>query len=120
VRECRVYLLFHQTDILRLENLWQFSNLRRLQLDNNIIEEIPAEALASLTQLEWLDLSFNNIEEISGLDNLVQLRDLSLAHNRIKTVGNLDALKTLQVLSLANNLIEENTEWDNVSGHNSL
>ena len=90
-------------------------SLRRLQLDNNIIEEIPAKALATLTQLEWLDLSFNNIERISGLDTLVHLRDLSLAHNRIKTVGNLDSLKKLQVLSLANNLIEETTEWNNVS-----
>ena len=112
----RVTSFFHQTDILRIDNLWQFTNLRRLQLDNNIIEEIPAKALTMLTQLEWLDLSFNNIEEISGLDTLVHLRDLSLAHNRIKTVGGLDALKKLQVLSLANNLIEETTEWNNVRG----
>ena len=84
-------------------------------MDNNIIEEIPTDALESLTQLEWLDLSFNNIETISGLDGLVNLRDLSLAHNRIQKVKNLDALKHLQVLSLANNLIEENSEWENVS-----
>ena len=114
-KEERCHLLLSLTDILRIENLWQFTNLRRLQLDNNIIEEIPEKALAALTQLEWLDLSFNNIECISGLDTLVNLRDLSLAHNRIKAVGNLDALKELQVLSLANNLIEETTEWNNVS-----
>lgn len=105
----------HFADILRIENLWQFKNLRKLQLDNNIIEEIPENALSSLTRLEWLDLSFNNIERISGLDKLVCLRDLSLAHNRIKTVSNLDSLSQLQVLSLANNLIEETSEWTNVS-----
>ena len=102
------------SDILRIENLWQFKNLRKLQLDNNIIEEIPENALESLTQLEWLDMSFNNIENITGLSKLVHLRDLSLAHNRIKTVCNLDALPKLQVLSLANNLIEETNEWTNV------
>lgn len=39
-------------DILRIENLWQFSNLVKLQLDNNIIEKI--EGLDTLVHLEWL------------------------------------------------------------------
>ena len=39
-------------DILRIENLWQFSNLEKLQLDNNIIEKI--EGLDTLVHLEWL------------------------------------------------------------------
>lgn len=64
-------------DILRIENLWQFTNLRKLQLDNNIIEDMYG--LDKLTQLEWLDLSFNNIEIISGLEKLVNLKDRSLA-----------------------------------------
>lgn len=97
---------FSFSDILRIENLWQFTNLRKLQLDNNIIEEVVG--LENLVHLEWLDLSFNNIEVIGGLDTLVNLKDLSLASNRIQTIGNLDALAgSLQVLSLANNLIED-------------
>ena len=64
--------------------------------------------LEKLTQLEWLDLSFNNIEIISGLDTLVNLKDLSLANNRIQMVEGLDSLVgCLQILSLANNLIED-------------
>ena len=110
-----MFTLSYSADILRVENLWQFTNLRKLQLDNNIIEEIPEDALSSLTQLEWLDLSFNNIERITGLSKLVCLRDLSLANNRIKTISNLDSLNQLQVLSLANNLIEETSDWTNVS-----
>ena len=91
--------------------MWQFANLKKLQLDNNIIEEISG--LDTLTQLEWLDLSFNNIEEISGLERLVNLKDLSLANNRITTIENLDALVgSLQILSVANNLI---TDLKNVS-----
>ncbi len=94
------------TDILRIENLWQFKNLRKLQLDNNIIEDVYG--LEMLTQLEWLDLSFNNIEVIRGLSKLVCLKDLSLANNRIQCIENMDSLReSLQVLSLANNLIED-------------
>ena len=39
-------------DILRINNLWTFTNLRKLQLDNNIIEKI--ENLELLVNLEWL------------------------------------------------------------------
>lgn len=61
----------------------------------------------TLVHLEWLDISFNNIDKICGLEKLVNLRDLSLAHNRITVVENLEALVNLQVLSLASNLIED-------------
>ena len=92
-------------DILHIDNLWQFTGLCHLQLDNNIIEEV--KGLESLTQLQWLDLSFNNITIISGLSNLTNLTDLSLAHNRISKIENLESLTKLQVFSIANNLISE-------------
>lgn len=55
--------------------------------------------------LKHLDLSFNNIEAIEGLNNLINLKDLSLAHNHIKGIENMDGLP-LQVLSIGNNLID--------------
>ena len=39
-------------DILRIENLWQFVNIVKLQLDNNVIEKI--EGLENLVNLVWL------------------------------------------------------------------
>ena len=39
-------------DILRIENLSQFTALKKLQLDNNIIEKI--DGLECLVNLEWL------------------------------------------------------------------
>ena len=41
------------------------------QLDNNIISCI--ESISHLTCLEWLDLSFNNISKIEGLDTLTRI-----------------------------------------------
>ncbi|XP_070938539.1 dynein regulatory complex subunit 3 isoform X6 [Macaca nemestrina] len=57
-------------------------------------------------QLDFRNLSFNNIETIEGLDTLVNLEDLSLFNNRISKIDSLDALVKLQVLSLGNNQID--------------
>jgi Leucine-rich repeat (LRR) protein len=39
-----------------MENLWLFTNLTKLQMDNNIIEKI--EGLDTLTKLTWLGKFF--------------------------------------------------------------
>ncbi|KAK2533658.1 Lrrc48 [Columba guinea] len=93
--------LAKKEDILQIDNLWQFENLTKLQLDNNIIEKI--EALECLVHLVWLDLSFNNIEVIEGLDTLVKLQDLSLYNNRISKIEHMDTLQELQIFSIGKN-----------------
>lgn len=90
-------------NVLKIDNLQGFAMLRRLCLDNNIIQSITN--LSHLVHLEWLDLSFNNITKISGLDKLTKLKDLSLFSNRITEVEGLDSCTALQCLSLGNNLI---------------
>jgi Leucine-rich repeat (LRR) protein len=42
--------------------------------------------------LQWLDLSFNLITTIEGLDKCWQLTDLSLFKNKIKKLGGLGEL----------------------------
>ena len=56
--------------------------------------------------LKWLDLSFNSISKIEGLDNLKYLSDLSFSYNRISRIEGLDSLVNLQTLSLAHNKLE--------------
>ncbi|KAK3789570.1 hypothetical protein RRG08_016249 [Elysia crispata] len=92
-------------NILKIDNLWEFTALTKLQLDNNIIEKI--EGLDLLVNLVWLDLSFNNIEVIEGLNNLINLKDLTLYNNRISKIENIEALKQLHVFSIGNNEIKE-------------
>jgi len=90
-------------NVLKIDNLQGFAMLRRLCLDNNIIQSISN--LDHLVHLEWLDLSFNNITKIQGLNKLAKLKDLSLFSNRISEVEGLDSCTALQCLSLGNNLI---------------
>ncbi|KAE9301932.1 hypothetical protein PF008_g22613 [Phytophthora fragariae] len=90
-------------NVFKMENLETLRHLVKLQLDNNVLQEI--DGIGHLVHLKWLDLSFNNISSIKGLDNLVQLTDLSLYNNCIAKLENLDTLKELQVLSIGNNLL---------------
>lgn len=64
-----------------------------------------------------LDLSFNNIEGIEGLDSLVKLEDLSLYNNRISVIENMDTLLNLHVLSIGNNFL---AQLENVSNFHAL
>ncbi|XP_051877932.1 dynein regulatory complex subunit 3 [Pristis pectinata] len=99
------HLQLDYQNILKVDNLWQFTSLTKLQLDNNVIEKI--EGLNTLVNLIWLDLSFNNIEMIEGLDELVKLEDLSLYSNRISKFENMDSLVNLQVFSIGKNHISD-------------
>jgi Leucine Rich repeats (2 copies) len=52
------------------------------------------------THLTWLNLSFNQISKIEGLDCLKNLTDLSICDNQITDLAGLDYLKELQCLSI--------------------
>jgi hypothetical protein len=56
--------------------------------------------LSSQTNLTWLDLSFNRITAIEGLEQLTRLSDLSLFNNQISSLQGLDTLQNLNVLSI--------------------
>lgn len=53
----------------------------------------------------WLDVSFNNVRSIKGLDTLVKLEKLYLINNKIKKIENLDLLINLTELELGDNRI---------------
>ena len=63
-----------------------------------------------LVNLEWLDLSFNLIEKIEGLEKLTKLTDLSLFSNNISKLQGLETLKQLNVLSVGSNKITDYLE----------
>jgi Leucine-rich repeat (LRR) protein len=52
------------------------------------------------------DLSYNVIEEISGLERLTKLTDLTLHHNLISELDGLDYQRNLETLSLGDNRLE--------------
>jgi len=67
--------------------------------------------------LYLLDLSFNNIEVIEGLEKLTKLEDLTLFNNRIQLLENMDSFPNLHVFSIGNNNL---SSLENVSPTFSL
>lgn len=65
-----------------------------------------------MTECVLLDLSFNNIRMIEGLDCLLKLEVLNLSNNKISVIENMDMLEKLTHFNLANNCLEN---LDNVS-----
>lgn len=53
-----------------------------------------------------LDLSFNRIKEIEGLEQLINLEKLYLSSNRITKITNVNHLLNLQMLELGDNKIK--------------
>ena len=83
-------------NILPLTNL---VNLIYLELNQNQIEEIPAE-FVNLKKLQTLELSYNNITNLPDLQGLDSLAEISLSYNNLSNEDfvKLDALKKVQFL----------------------
>ena len=76
----------------------QFKNLKQLNISNNEITDISV--LKNLNKLEYLDISCNEIKDISVLKNLnnlkiLQIRRLLLESDQIQYINSLNNLKYL-------------------------
>ena len=89
--------------------------LKQLKVNHNFLSNVPRPIVSSsLTKLEKLDLSFNQLAAIPAeLCNLVGLTDLNLNNNVIVGLpDNMGNLKKLKVLSLKSNHISvSSTKW---------
>ncbi|XP_051905038.1 dynein regulatory complex subunit 3 [Hippocampus zosterae] len=92
-------------NIQKIDHLWEFSSLTKLNLNNNFIKKI--EGLDHLVNLTWLNLSFNNIKKIEGLNGLQKLEVLNLSNNRISLIENMDSLMELTIFCIANNKLHQ-------------
>jgi len=86
------------------EAIASLTQLQRLNLKNNQLTELP-EAIASLTQLQWLILSDNQLTELpDAIASLTQLQGLDLNNNQLRSLPEaIASLTQLQWLNLNKN-----------------
>ncbi len=88
----------------QLEYLDQLPKLEKLDLSYNDLSEITG--LDKLTNLKWLDLSENfNIENVKGLESLKSLKYVNLYSNKVADISLLNNLKKLKEVNIAHNQI---------------
>ncbi|CAH6722407.1 putative uncharacterized leucine-rich repeat-containing protein C926.06c [[Candida] jaroonii] len=111
------------------------SNLVKLNLSNNLLEEIP-DGLRHLVNIKYLNFSDNYITKLSNLpNNLKQLTTLNFNNNKITNLDGLQNLHSLEKIDLRKNsltsinslkpilflFIKNNEQFNNVYlAHNPL
>jgi len=73
-------------------------------------------ALSTLTNLEELYLSYNDLTTIQGLDHNTRLRTLDISNNRIAHLTNLRHLEQLEELWASSNLLDSFVEIERELG----
>lgn len=79
-----------------VEKLKDATNLKELDLSGNIIETIKKEEVMTMSKLEVLDLSRNQIHSLGGILALSSLRVLDLELNRLTEIS--EGIKSLKQL----------------------
>ncbi|XP_023965147.1 leucine-rich repeat-containing G-protein coupled receptor 4 isoform X2 [Chrysemys picta bellii] len=90
-------------------NLTGTSNLESLTLTGTKISSVPINLCQEQKMLRTLDLSYNNIKELSSFKGCSSLEEISLQHNQIQEIkeDTFQGLTSLRILDLSRNLIQQ-------------
>lgn len=83
--------------------------LRRLEINNNKLEELPSELRTSIQRTTFVNVSWNRLRAVPDwFCDCSELQQINLSNNQLKTFPKQIAkLRKLEVLQLNNNYIEE-------------
>ncbi|XP_059509802.1 protein phosphatase 1 regulatory subunit 7-like isoform X2 [Stegostoma tigrinum] len=99
-------LQFNNITSLR-KGLLKLRKLQRLRLDSNRLICVESRELSGLSQLTSLDISHNQITDITAVNVLPCLEELLASNNKLCGVVDLSKCNKLQELDLSNNKISE-------------
>ena len=100
----------NETDLSRLSI---FKNLSVFYYGDSGGSLTSMSFVSELKKLKILDLSFNHIKKLEGLNENKNLQELYLRDNRISKIEELEESKKLKILSLRNNHISKIEGLDN-------
>lgn len=99
-------LYLHFRGYSKIENIGAFFNCRALWLENNLLSEI-GDGLAQLEKLNSLFLQHNSIRSFGITTPLLSLRSINLGFNHLTTLQGIEMLPSVEKLIVAHNSIED-------------
>ncbi|MBD3214815.1 MAG: hypothetical protein GF311_19545 [Candidatus Lokiarchaeota archaeon] len=116
-------------DLNKVKGLFELTALKKLELGNNLLKEIP-EDINKLKNLEFLSLSSNQLKKLpNSIGELKNLKTLDLSSNQIdqlpSSLGNLTSLEILRVdrnnlITIPNSLMRLHSLRELYLGSNNL
>ncbi|XP_068104080.1 LOW QUALITY PROTEIN: leucine-rich repeat-containing protein 26 [Hyperolius riggenbachi] len=104
-----ILLAYNKMTSLKPLSFYKYPNLKRIELQNNILSVIHSQAFQNLRNLTYLDLSSNQLVNLKPevFQPLSSLFTLNLGNNRISRLpwNIFEPLTNLQVLYLHNNAL---------------
>ncbi|KAF9988443.1 hypothetical protein BGZ75_009390 [Mortierella antarctica] len=95
-------LIAQSNNIKSVSALQQMDGLIRLDVSHNCLTGLDFRR-SQLQRLEFLDASYNRIEQLENLESLEGLIHANLAHNRIEDISLVQPLRRLRILRLSEN-----------------
>lgn len=93
------------------KNFVMSSNMKELNLSNNIISFLHEDVFKTMKDLEMITMAFNNLTSLSDATfaNNVNLREVDLSNNHIRRVEGVlfESLIALEKLNLSSNMITQ-------------
>uniref|UniRef100_A0A8C1Y0C4 Protein phosphatase 1 regulatory subunit 7 n=1 Tax=Cyprinus carpio TaxID=7962 RepID=A0A8C1Y0C4_CYPCA len=85
-----------------------------------VLRKAKKKSFVKQIKILKLDVSFNLLRKIEGLDCLTKIKKLFLLHNKITSIANLDQMTSLQMLELGSNRIRVIENLDSLTTLESL
>ena len=100
-------------DLVRLKTLSLYDNSAEAMYGGTGRVPFDVQPIANLTELEWLDLAYLFVEDVSSLENLKSLRHIGLIKTDVRDILPLSGLENLGEISIFGNkseLVKEQAE----------
>ncbi|XP_059804834.1 protein phosphatase 1 regulatory subunit 7-like isoform X3 [Hypanus sabinus] len=107
LRELRVLQLQYNHITSLRKGLLKLRKLQTLRLDSNQLVCVESREFAGLSQLTSLDISHNQLTDITAVNALPCLEELFASHNKLCGIVDLSRCNKLQEIDLSNNKISE-------------